>query len=66
MYNVEGNLYVVLCTKSYTVARVKEDKAGGACGIRERDGNCKQNFSYKPIKKELTMPNLAVMGGEQF
>jgi len=26
MYNVEGNLYVVLCTKSYCAAGVKEDK----------------------------------------
>jgi hypothetical protein len=64
MCNVEGNFCVVLCTKSYSVDRVKEDKADGTCGIRERGGNCKQNFSYKPIKKELTLPNLTVMGGQ--
>jgi hypothetical protein len=63
MYNVDGNLYVVLCTKSYSVDGVKEGKADGTYGIRERDGNCKQNFSYKSIKKELTLPNLPVMGG---
>jgi hypothetical protein len=64
MYNVDGNLYVVLCTKSSSVVRIKEDKADGACCIRERGGNCKQNFSYRHIKKELTLPNLAVMGGQ--
>lgn len=54
MCNLEGNLYAVLCTKTDSADRVKEDKTDGACGVREKDGNCKQNFSYKPIEKELT------------
>lgn len=35
MCSVEGSSYVVLCIKTYSADRVKEDKADGACGIRE-------------------------------
>jgi hypothetical protein len=38
MCNVEGNLYAVLCTKTDSADRVKEDKTDGAVAfVRETE-----------------------------